>query len=280
MSTDDVTGQLRMLTELREAGAISEEELTLAKARLFGGGAGAPAGAAAVGPVGGPAAHTGQLPAPVVPRAADAGGGHAGRPGGGPVIFGGALLLLLAFVALPLATSRFFGSITAPGLAVEGARSGQGGIAGLLWFVPVLALAIAGTAAWLHWGSGVGGGQRRTGAAAAIAMAGVVVLVYTVVIGSLGGTAVGVSFTGAGLIFALIGAATVAVGGAMILSAPGRVLRSAASPTGGRPSEMSVSERLARPVLIGGYEMPLAVPVVAGGFVGLVLLLIVVSTAF
>lgn len=139
---------------------------------------------------------------------------------GGAVTAGiGGLLTLLAFLAIPIATAGIFGSITGSGLAGFASEFGP---LGLLWLVPVAAAAVVLIAAWLVFGTLSTTQARKTGSIVVMALAGLAIVDYIVVLGAIesetsrsGRSGFGVSaanFIGAGFWFALIGMAVALIG--------------------------------------------------------------------
>ncbi|WP_448627600.1 hypothetical protein [Geodermatophilus sp. URMC 64] len=194
---DELSARLQALADLHVAGTLTAEEFAAAKTRVLEEAAGA-----------GPVAHP-------------AGGPSAGRlvgHGGAVTAGAGGVLTLLAFLAFPLGTVPFFGSITAASLA---GMSSEVGELGLLWLIPLIAVAVAGTGAWLAFAAPPGEQVRRASTVVAV-LAGVVVLVYVVALVAVqselsdsGATATGMSaagLAGAGFWFALLGMAAAAIG--------------------------------------------------------------------
>lgn len=237
MDGSGLVRQLKELSELHATGAISDAEFAAAKAAVLRGlplGAG-PSGAGPSGPpVADPAAAVpgpepeGRPPTPAGPVRGGAPGpvpGNRFTGHGGAITAGaGGLIMLLAFLALPLATVPFLGSLTAADAA---GLASQLGVLGLLWFVPLLAAAVVGIACWLLFGEP--GDNRRTASISAMVMAGLVVLVYLVVLGSVQAEASGrggsvPSFFGAGFWIAVLAAVAAGIGAAVEMAASRRGL--------------------------------------------------------
>lgn len=169
--TGDLVRQLGMLADLHAAGALDGDEFALAKQRLLSGGgtggrvpdttmtsAGVQQVAAvpAAAPAAPRAAHPFDPDAPLAPSErsagvfAEAAVQQRGRVAAG-VAGGGGLLTLLAFLAMPIATVPFLGSITGAGLAGQASEIGS---VGMLWLIPLAAAGVAGLAGWQLFGSG------------------------------------------------------------------------------------------------------------------------------
>lgn len=255
MDESGLVRQLKELSELHATGAITDEEFVAAKAALLGG---PRPGAASPGPgpvpkvaSGGPA-WLGGVPSgagPVAPTGPDTADLRSSPPGGGstaPTSAGrwvghggaitsgvGGLVTLLAFVALPLATVPFLGSIT--GANAAGFAS-QFGALGLLWLVPLLAVAVVGIAGWQIFGTA--GGQVRAGSITIMVLAALVVLVYLIVLGAVQAetSKLGVSapsFFGVGFWFAALAIVAAGIGGAVEMAAASR----SAAPGGRSPAQ-------------------------------------------
>jgi hypothetical protein len=186
-------------------------------------------------PVGGPAAqYPGrQNQGPQYPRSQYPASANPQRPSSSPgsklTGHGGALtsgiagaVLLLAFLVLPMATLPFVGSISGSGVAGE---SSLFGLFGLLWLVPVEALAIMGVATLQIVAPPVQGRGFARSLTIVFVAAGVWAT-YIVVLVSLQSQVSELSeelsisaFLGVGLWFALVAAAVAAVGALVEMSA-------------------------------------------------------------
>jgi hypothetical protein len=127
-----------------------------------------------------------------------------------------ATVVLLAFLVLPMATVPFVGSISASGVAGESSLFGP---LGLLWLIPVEALAIIGLAT-LQFLNPSTREARRARSLGTILVAGAMWATYIGVLASLQSQINELSeklsitaFLGYGLWFALVAAAVAAVGG-------------------------------------------------------------------
>lgn len=143
--------------------------------------------------------------------------GHSGAVTSGI----GGLVTLMAFLAMPMATFPFVGSMT--GSTVAG-YSAQLGVLGFLWLVPLAAAAVIGIAAWQVVNTLLTVQARRISLIALMVLAGVVFLDYIAVltavqyeIDSIGSRASvsATAFTGAGFWIALIGMAASIIGAAL-----------------------------------------------------------------
>ncbi|MHA6783537.1 SHOCT domain-containing protein [Pseudonocardia saturnea] len=249
--TGDLVRQLRMLADLHAAGALDGDEFALAKQRLLSGGG-------AVGRVpdttmtsaDGPQVPAVPAAAPAAPRAAhpfdpdapstpsersagvfaEAAVQQRGRIAAG-VAGGGGLLTLLAFLAMPIATVPFLGSITGAGLA---GYSSELGSLGMLWLIPLAAAVVALVAGWQLFGSGPG--PRRVASVASTLLAVLACVVYLVglvqfgeAISDSGGSGFGIDASdviGSGFWIGLLGSVVAVV--ASVAAIP------ASEPAGGR----------------------------------------------
>lgn len=182
--TGDLVRQLAMLADLHAAGALDGDEFALAKQRLLsGGGAGGrvpdtamtSAGMQQVAAVPSAVPHAARPfdpDTPVAPseRSVGVSPGAAiqqrGRVAAG-VAGGGGLLTLLAFLAMPIATVPFLGSITGAGLAGQASELGS---LGMLWLIPLAAGAVALLAGWRLFGSDPGSGRAASVASCLLAV--------------------------------------------------------------------------------------------------------------
>jgi len=134
------------------------------------------------------------------------------------MLVGGAVVFL-SFVALPMASAPFLGSITGSGLAKHASECE---VLGWLWLILIAAIAVTGLGAWQRLAADLAPIVRRRAAIAALLCACLIVLVYVIVfaavqnaISSNGGSLVGISASnllGAGFWFALLGAIVAAAG--------------------------------------------------------------------
>lgn len=236
MQNEDLIRELNKLTEMHAAGVLSNEQFAQAKARLL-----APPGASAGPPPFPPAGTYGPPPAgpataySLAPPAGPIPG--YGPPPSGPGRAGAPLphewlrmgiaacgaLTLLAFFAIPLVTVPILGGITGVQAAAAGPQMGAGAFA-LLWLVPLASAGVCGIGVWSRFGASIVPPARRTATIAVAVLAGLVVLIYLIMLGYLqnalsdsGAGHFGVSatsFTGVGFWFALLamlGAAGAAV---------------------------------------------------------------------
>jgi Short C-terminal domain len=150
------------------------------------------------------------------------------------VVLACGLLTLLAFLAMPVATVPFFGSITGANLAAFSTESGS---LAVLWLVPVAAVGVAGIGAWQQFAQSVPSRTRRRGSVAVLLLAGLVVLIYLIGLAAIetqisnsGAAEVGISagsLAGAGFWITLLG--MLAAGVAAVADLIGL------KPTSGRP---------------------------------------------
>jgi len=136
----------------------------------------------------------------------------------------GGAVALLSFVALPMASVPFLGSITGAGLA---SHASEVGALGWLWLVLIGSLAVTGLGAWQRFAANLVPAVRRRAAIATLLCACLIVLIYLIVFAALqnaissnGGSGIGISASdllGAGFWFALLGALVAAVGAVLQL---------------------------------------------------------------
>lgn len=217
MTDPDLVHQLKTLADLRASGVITEEEFARAKARVLGSTtAGGPvpaptpapppvenpsldvpttvvtrSGTAAEAPSAGeppwwhafdtheqpkpPEPATSPSPGLPMPTARPREGGS--RPTAVYVLTGAGLAALLAFFAMPLAYAPLVGSLTGAQVA---SLSSQVGALGLLWIVPLSAVAVAGIGAWMSLAPMIPPAQRRAGLISVVIAAGVSILIYVI----------------------------------------------------------------------------------------------------
>ena len=211
MTGSELVGQLKALAELHTSGALTPEEFTAAKARLLGRDVAAemtkPAGedqphqpvrttesgerrtAVSAPPppwldTATPAA-AGEAPARTIPPVSSLSPAGArteptSRIRAAALTAGGALVTLLAFIAIPVSTVPFYGSLSAADLA---GFSSENGALALLWLVPLAALGIAGIGGWQQFSDSIPPAARRRASVIALVLSGTVVVVYLIVLG-------------------------------------------------------------------------------------------------
>lgn len=210
MNGSELVRQLRELAELHTSGAITTDEFSLAKAQLLRGTAPYSSDAGSHGssaehldpmaPDPGapdpaqlssrPPQHPGSYqplvtatPAPPVTANVGSNPGKPVAQSASPVWAGaitalvGGLVTLLAFLAMPVVTLPFVGSITGAGLAGLASQQGAGSFA-LLWLVPLAAAGVAGIGAWQLFAPSIPFGASRRASMVVLALAGATVLAY------------------------------------------------------------------------------------------------------
>jgi hypothetical protein len=213
MSESELARRLQELSDLYAKGAITAEEFAAAKATVLA----QPDRSAT------PSATVSDRPGGVTGtprRRQPPGSGLSGHSGAVTSAVAG-LVVLVAFLAMPMATVPFFGSLTGVGMAGEASEMA---LLGLLWLVPLAATGIVGLAVTQILAVAAPS-ARRARSAAIIGLAVLVWLVYAVVLGSvqdkisevsgIGGFRLNVSvtdFLASGVWFAVLAAGVAGVG--------------------------------------------------------------------